>query len=94
MALGVAAVALSLATNPRWEWGVVAQWFTAQSVINVLLETLKLTGSDLPEIGDQFVVSKVLLGDRSISPRMAFALAERFHLDPKAFVSDTPTLPQ
>ncbi|MFB8371866.1 amino acid ABC transporter permease [Pseudarthrobacter sp. NPDC055928] len=43
VALGVAAVAWSLATNPRWEWGVVAQWFTAQSVINGLLETLKLT---------------------------------------------------
>jgi HTH-type transcriptional regulator/antitoxin HigA len=59
-----------------------------------LMETLKLTGSDLPEIGDKFVVSKVLIGDRSISPRMALALAERFHMDPKAFVSDTPTLPQ
>jgi polar amino acid transport system permease protein len=43
VALGVLAVAWSLATNPRWEWGVVAQWFTAQSVINGLLETLKLT---------------------------------------------------
>ena len=43
VALGVAAVAWSLATNPRWEWGVVAQWFTAQSVINGLVETLKLT---------------------------------------------------
>jgi polar amino acid transport system permease protein len=42
-ALGVAAIAWSLATNPRWEWGVVAQWFTAQSVVNGLLETLKLT---------------------------------------------------
>ncbi len=39
----VAAIAYSLATNPRWEWGVVAQWFTAQSVVNGLLETLKLT---------------------------------------------------
>ena len=43
VALGVAAVAWSLATNPRWEWGVVAQWFTAQSVVNGLVETLKLT---------------------------------------------------
>ena len=39
----VAAVLWSLATNPRWEWGVVAQWFTAQSVITGLAETLKLT---------------------------------------------------
>ncbi|WP_026556474.1 amino acid ABC transporter permease [Arthrobacter sp. 35W] len=43
VALGVAAVAWSLATNPRWEWGVVAQWFTAESVIRGLGETLKLT---------------------------------------------------
>jgi polar amino acid transport system permease protein len=43
VALGVAAAAWSLATNPRWEWGVVAQWFTAQSVVNGLVETLKLT---------------------------------------------------
>ncbi len=43
VALGVVAVAWSLATNPRWEWGVVAQWFTAQSVVNGLVETLKLT---------------------------------------------------
>ncbi|MET1086553.1 MAG: ABC transporter permease subunit, partial [Arthrobacter sp.] len=43
VALGVLAVAWSLATNPRWEWAVVAQWFTAQSVISGLLETLKLT---------------------------------------------------
>jgi polar amino acid transport system permease protein len=43
VALGVFGIAWSLATNPRWEWGVVAQWFTAQSVVNGLLETLKLT---------------------------------------------------
>ncbi|MGA7206669.1 MAG: ABC transporter permease subunit, partial [Specibacter sp.] len=43
VALGVAAIAWSLATNPRWEWGVVAQWFTAESVLRGLGETLKLT---------------------------------------------------
>ncbi|MFJ3958000.1 amino acid ABC transporter permease [Arthrobacter sp. NPDC090010] len=43
VALLLASVAWSLATNPRWEWGVVAQWFTAQSVITGLGETLKLT---------------------------------------------------
>ncbi len=39
----VVAVALSLVTNPRWEWGVVGEWFFAQSIIRGLLETLKLT---------------------------------------------------
>ena len=43
VACGVAAVMWSLFTNPRWEWGVVAQWFTAESVIRGLGETLKLT---------------------------------------------------
>ncbi|WP_422936288.1 amino acid ABC transporter permease [Sinomonas sp. P47F7] len=43
VALAAAAIAWSLMTNPRWEWGVVAQWFTAQSVITGLAETLKLT---------------------------------------------------
>lgn len=43
VALGLAAVLWSLATNPRWEWDVVAQWFTAESVIRGLGETLKLT---------------------------------------------------
>ena len=39
VALGVAGMPGPLATNPRWEWGVVAQWFTAQSIVNGLLET-------------------------------------------------------
>lgn len=39
----VTAVLYSFATNPRWEWGVVAQWFFAESIIRGLLETLKLT---------------------------------------------------
>jgi len=41
--LVVAAVVWSLVTNPRWEWDVVAEWFTAESVIRGLVETLKLT---------------------------------------------------
>lgn len=65
---------------------------TPVQLIKDLMETLELTGSDLPEIGDKFVVSKVLNGDRAISPRMALALAKRFHMDPKAFVSDRPML--
>ncbi len=33
----------SLVANPRWEWSVVAQWFTAESVIRGLGSTLLLT---------------------------------------------------
>lgn len=43
VALVLAGVTWSLVTNPRWEWGVVAQWFTAESVLRGLVETLKLT---------------------------------------------------
>ena len=39
----VAVVLYSFVTTPRWEWGVVAQWFFAESIIRGLLETLKLT---------------------------------------------------
>lgn len=54
------------------------------------METLGLTGSDLPEIGDKSAVSKVLNGDRRISHKMAYALAERFHMNPKAFIQEGP----
>src|SRR5699024_1096759 len=29
-------------TNPRWEWGVVARWFFAESIVRGLLATLSL----------------------------------------------------
>ncbi|MNC07557.1 Antitoxin HigA [compost metagenome] len=63
---------------------------TPVQLIKDLMETLGLTGSDLPEIGDKTAVSKVLSGDRPISHRMAFALAERFAMEPSAFVSAAP----
>lgn len=34
---------VSVLANPRWEWGVVAQWFTAESVLRGLGSTLLLT---------------------------------------------------
>ncbi|MEZ1314990.1 XRE family transcriptional regulator [Pseudomonas fluorescens] len=63
---------------------------TPVQLIKDLMTTLGLTGSDLPEIGDKTAVSKVLGGDRPISHKMAYALAERFAMDPTAFVSPTP----
>jgi len=63
---------------------------TPVQLIRDLMETLGLTGSDLPEIGDKTAVSKVLSGDRPISHKMAFALAKRFAMDPSAFVPATP----
>jgi HTH-type transcriptional regulator/antitoxin HigA len=58
---------------------------TPVQLLKDLMETLKLTGSDLPEVGDKTVVSKVLNGERQISHKMAFALAERFGMDPRVF---------
>lgn len=63
---------------------------TPIQLIKDLMETLGLTGSDLPEIGDKTAVSKVLSGDRPISHKMAYALAERFAMEPGAFVSAAP----
>ncbi|WP_223452284.1 MULTISPECIES: type II toxin-antitoxin system HigA family antitoxin [unclassified Pseudomonas] len=60
---------------------------TPVQLIKDLMETLGLTGSDLPEIGDKTAVSKVLSGDRPVSHKMAYALAERFAMEPNAFVS-------
>ena len=59
---------------------------TPVQLIRDLMETLGLTGSDLPEIGDKTAVSKVLNGDRAISHKMAYALAERFAMAPHAFL--------
>ncbi|WP_434603312.1 XRE family transcriptional regulator [Pseudomonas sp. Z4-7] len=63
---------------------------TPVQLIKDLMETLGLTGSDLPEIGDKTAVSKVLNGDRPISHKMAYALAERFAMEPSAFLSAGP----
>ncbi|CAH0299693.1 Antitoxin HigA [Pseudomonas brassicacearum] len=54
------------------------------------METLGLTGSDLPEIGNKTAVSKVLNGDRPISYKMAYALAEQFAMEPSAFLIAGP----
>ncbi len=42
-ALVLLAIAHSLATNPRWEWGVFGQWFFSPSVLRGLGQTLLLT---------------------------------------------------
>ncbi|UZE21549.1 XRE family transcriptional regulator [Pseudomonas sp. B21-056] len=63
---------------------------TPVQLIRDLMETLGLTGSDLPEIGDKTAVSKVLSGDRPISHKMAYALAQRFAMEPGAFLSAAP----
>jgi len=67
---------------------VIKATTTPVQLIKDLMQTLGLTGSELPEIGDKYVVSKVLNGDRPISSKMAMALAKRFHMDPRSFFSE------
>lgn len=43
VALVLFGIVWSLLTNPRWQWDVVAEWLTAESVINALGNTLLLT---------------------------------------------------
>src|SRR5437660_12920163 len=40
----IAAAAKSVATNRRFQWGVVGQYFASKSVLTGLLVTLELTG--------------------------------------------------
>ncbi len=55
-------------------------------VIRFLMEEHGLTQKDLPEIGSQGVVSEVLAGQRTLNVRQIQALAERFGVDPGAFL--------
>jgi HTH-type transcriptional regulator/antitoxin HigA len=54
-------------------------------LLRFLMEQNRLTGSDLPEIGDKTVVSRTLNGKRTLSSTDIQALAQRFHLNPGSF---------
>lgn len=54
-------------------------------MLKFLMEQNRLTGSDLPEIGDKTVVSRTLNGKRTLSSIDIQALAQRFHLNPGSF---------
>jgi HTH-type transcriptional regulator / antitoxin HigA len=55
-------------------------------VLRFLMEQHNLKQSDLPEIGNQAKVSEVLAGKRALTPKHIKALAERFHVNPGAFI--------
>ena len=59
---------------------------TPVQLLRDFMDVLGLSGSDLPEVGDRHVVSKVLAGTRPISHKMAYALAERFSTKPDVFL--------
>ena len=58
---------------------------TGIQLVRFLMEQNRLTGSDLPEIGDKTVVSRTLNGKRTLSSTDIQALAQRFHLNPGCF---------
>ncbi len=60
------------------------------ALLRVLMTQYKLTGSDLPEIGDKTMVSKVLNGSRQLSRQAIEKLSERFGLRPGMFFGDQP----
>lgn len=55
------------------------------ALIRTLMRQHKLTGSDLPEIGDKTMVSRVLSGKRVMSRQAIERLSERFGLRPGMF---------
>ncbi len=55
------------------------------ALLRTLMKQHCLTGSDLPEIGDKTMVSKVLNGKRVLSRQAIEKLCERFNLRPAMF---------
>lgn len=59
---------------------------TPVQLLKDLMHTLRLSTSDVPEIGNENVVSDVLRGSMPISRKMACGLAERFNIEPSRFM--------
>lgn len=58
------------------------------ALLRTLMSQHHLTGSDLPEIGDKTMVSKVLNGKRVLSRQAIEKLSERFNLRPSMFFGE------
>jgi len=59
---------------------------TPKEVLRFLMEQHGLSQSDLPEIGNQSVVSQILSGQRSLNTRQIAALSARFKVSADAFI--------
>ena len=55
------------------------------ALIKALMSSHSLTGSDLPEIGEKTLVSKVLNGKRTLTRSAIERLSQRFELRPSMF---------
>ena len=56
------------------------------ALLRTLMQQHGLNGSDLPEIGDKTMVSKVLNGKRILQRHSIEQLAERFNIRPAMFL--------
>jgi HTH-type transcriptional regulator/antitoxin HigA len=63
-----------------------------REVLHFLMDQHGLTQSDLPEVGNQSVVSMLLSGTRQLNVRQIQALAVRFHVSPTVFIEKAGTL--
>ena len=54
--------------------------------LKFLMEAHNLTPSDLPEMGDQEVVSDILSGKENLTVKQIKALSNRFNVSPAVFV--------
>ncbi len=59
------------------------------ALIRALMQQHKLTGSDLPEIGDKTMVSKVLNGKRPLTRTAIEGLSARFGIRPSMFFAES-----
>lgn len=58
----------------------------AREVLRFLMDQHGLSQSDLPEVGNQSVVSQILAGRRVLNTRQVAALAQRFHISADALI--------
>lgn len=63
-----------------------------KKVLRFLMEQHGLSQTDLPEVGNQSVVSMILSGSRQLNVRQIQALSARFHVSPSAFIEKPPAL--
>jgi len=57
-----------------------------REVLRFLMEQHGLSQSDLPEVGNQSVVSQILSGQRALNTRQIAALSARFKVSTDAFI--------
>ncbi len=63
-----------------------------RKVLRFLMEQHNLSQSDLPEVGNQSVVSMLLSGSRQLNVRQIQALSARFHVAPGVFIEQPKIL--